>query len=539
MTKLHFSKTRICYWDSARSELKLPADPNTLPDGVTLLGDNESRNYRIAQLAAATHNWHTIPYNTYGYYCTPAEMNAVYENSNSVTPLNCKVTIGHNIPLSRNATTNATQLSFNNTIYSLIVDLPPNDHVTTEIDFLTVPEHNAFCRTFDGSLYDTLNRNVLPKPNIMFKVPRAKHTDSLFPNATSTSAAADFTNVHANNTTFFEEKTSFGETYTQNGLVNAYLPELMQDNNHIKVLYPGENQDVFSVDFSVYKDLATIPTDSVNFNESFTNIDSRNFGTNMLNCAFPNSMMMFMSLVPVLRGPWDNYGMDASFNLQDTPYTVQDDADRTNVERLNLILWSEIQQSKGGMTHADTFTKGLPIKFIKCLPIMDQANSVVTHTVCGTITWDLELEVTDRIYKNINPLKWEMVWPVRTKTYSVNANNVISGTGIQETFASGWPKRPLNDAHTRSLKLRRRAYVGPATNWVPYTGDFRPAVLAMNTDAQVWDNLPCDTEQCSNMYTNAVYNETTTCAFKLTGIESTEKITHKSDKEPKSKGKKK
>lgn len=518
MTKLQFSKTRVCYWDSARSELKLPANSNTLPDGVTLEPASDVLPYRLAVVAGAKHNWHTVPINSYGYYCTPAEINALYENSSSITPISCSVTIGHNIPLSRNATTNATQLSFNNTIYSLIVDLPPNDHVTAGTEFDNVKDHNAFCRTFDGSLYSNLNRNVLPKPDIVFKVPKAKNVFSLT-NVVSDKDSSD-TAISGQTINFYEEKTVLPEGYSQNDLVNAYLPELLQDNNNVKVLYPGENQDSFHLDLSSWKDLATIPCDSIHFNESYANIDSRSFGVDMINCAFPNSMILYMSLVPVLRGPNDLFQIDGDGNTIDTPYTFQTNVQDKAVNHLNRILWSEIIQSKAGFTHKDMYTMGIPIKFIKCLPIMDQADTVVAHTVCGTLSWTLEVEVTERLYKSVNPLKWEMVYPQRVKQVTIDANKKVTTSFVREYYTSGWPKRPLNDKHQRTPLVRRRAYADlNDRSGTPYTSTYTPPIIKMGDAAAASQNLPNNQEQSAEYYTNAAYNDIFTATFKGTKVQ--------------------
>lgn len=254
--------------------------------------------------------------------------------------------------------------------------------------------------------------------------------------------------ITENNYKDFNWHPGLPQCYTQNGAVNAYLPELLQDNSNVKALYPGENQDTFYLDLSSYKTLATIPCDSINFNETFANLDSR---ASLINstAAFPSDLLSIMSVVPVLRGPRQLFK-----NLTDTPY----DNCVTNVSQdsdLSKILWSEILQSKNNMTHDNCFTKSLPQKFIKCLPILAQDDNGVNHTICATITWTLEIETTERLYKNINPLKWEMLWPMRYGIPTVE-NGKLTGVTWQETMISSQGLRPLNDEHYRQLQLRRR-----------------------------------------------------------------------------------
>lgn len=214
MPLLNFSKTRVVYWDSGKSSITLPANADTLPTGVSFLTDNVALPYRLAKLvgqdATTTtvgHQWHVIPYNAYGYYCTPAEINAVIENSNSFTPISCNYSIGHTIPLSRTATASTTQLSFNNTIYSLITDLPANDHVTCEEPF-DLASLNTFCRTFDGAKYSDQTRNLLLIPDLYFKVPRVKS-----PGTNNPTPGPDTSAFYPD---FLEQGTTLPDGYTQN-----------------------------------------------------------------------------------------------------------------------------------------------------------------------------------------------------------------------------------------------------------------------------------------------------------------------------------
>lgn len=511
MTKLKFSKTRIVYWESNRSSLKLPVNANTLPVEVTLLADNPALPYRIASVigkdattVTTGHQWHTIPYNQYGLYCTPSEINALYENSNSFTPISVNYVIGHTIPLSRTATSSTTQLSFNNTIYSLICDLPGQDHITIGNEFGTVQDFSNFCRTYDGSRYDNLERAVLPTPPILFKVPRVKSEGTYWPALPGQSVPAITTNYKN-----FEWATGLPQGYTQNGAVNAYLPELLQNNSMVKVLYPGENQDMFQLDLSSYKLFSTIPCDSINFNETFANLDSRASLINT-NLAFPSSLISFMTLVPQLRGPQDLF-----VDTTDTPYANIIGATGTDTQKLSKVLWSEVLQSKNGMTHDNCFTEPLPYKFIKCLPIMAQDNNVVNHTICGTVTWTIEIETTDRLYKNINPYKWEMLWPVRHMQPTV-VDGVITGILPLEGMASSTGLRPLNDQHWTKLQLRRRAetQLAATSTTNPNNTSFRPTIATVN---DVGEAIPEAVEQDIGFYTSAEYNDLHTKAFTAVG----------------------
>lgn len=66
--------------------------------------------------------------------------------------VNCKVVVGHAVPLAKYPSTEKKLgLSFNNTIFSLIVDLPDKDMVTMDKNFDTYDYASYFHRTFDGT----------------------------------------------------------------------------------------------------------------------------------------------------------------------------------------------------------------------------------------------------------------------------------------------------------------------------------------------------------------------------------------------------
>lgn len=541
MTLLKFSKTRIVYWDSYRSTLTLPANANTLPTEVSKVDVGDDLPYLVYRIRGTDasnigHNWHNIPYNAYGLYCTPAEINSLYENSNSITPKSCGFVVGHTIPLNRNATSNSTQLSFNNTIYSLIVDMPGNDMVTCGWEDDVISKFNIFIRTFDGSTYDTLKRNVLPRNDIIFKVPKVKTNGTFQP--TQGGALSDTKALYKDFENFTGTDT-FGliNGLTQNCVVNAYLPEILQDNSNVKTLYPGENQDMFHLDLKQFEPLSTIPCSQINFNECWNNQDARSQWLNS-NLAFPGDVLTVMSLVPVSRGVEDTFefGTDQPFN--DFPYgTDFSDTGTGNLGKFQQMLWSEIIQSKNGMKHMDTYTSNLPTKFIKCLPIMSQDDTPVTHTICGTVTWTLEVEVTDRLHKEINPYKWDMVWPFRYIQRTFNDAKKYTGVKTYETMISSQGMRPLNDSHYKNLQVRRRAHrdndPGKRINY-PYrsTNNYTPALADTTANLGRYTNsIPYDTEQPPGLYTPACVNHNPTATF---GAQTGARLTRSQTKKLKS-----
>lgn len=520
MTLLKFSKTRVVYWDANPSALKLPANANTIPDGVGLYVDNKVAPYMVYQISPNKHNWHIVPYNHFGCYMNPAELNAVYENSNSFYPKSCSMIIGHTIPLTKNATANSTQLSFNNTIYSLIYDMPGNDHVTAGTGFNNAQEADAFFRTFDGSKATDLKRNLLPSPLILFKVPRVKNEKSF----DVIQRPYEENKENPQYKPFYEESKGLEQGYTQASMVNAYLPEIMQDNHNVKTLYPGENQDTFHVDLTPYKTYSTIACDSLNFNETFANIDVRAAQINS-NTAFPNSLFLWMSIVPSMRGPTDMFSFQ-DVGLVDTPYCSKMDINtaQTTLEGQNFALWSEILKSHHGERHESTFLPPLPNKFIKCLPIMAQDDVAIAHTICGTVTWFIEIECTERMYKHINPYKWEMVWPMR---YLVNKkfdkDGLLTSNRVRETFISSQGMRPLHDNHWKQLQYRLRgANSLDPTNIINPNTDNAPIPLAasrtvdggVRTDTGLL-NLPIDFETEQMRWTPAALNDLHTASFQM------------------------
>lgn len=102
--------------------------------------------------------------NSYGLFLTMAELYSLYENFDSFIPTHLNIVIGHAVPLAKYPnTTGTTQLSFNNTIYSLICDLPANDMVTLNQNFATYEDAYYFYRTYDGTSFkDGTTSQLLP-----------------------------------------------------------------------------------------------------------------------------------------------------------------------------------------------------------------------------------------------------------------------------------------------------------------------------------------------------------------------------------------
>lgn len=534
MTKLQFSKTRVVYWDSAANGLVLPANANTIPNGVGPVPttvEKDALPYLSYGILGSTHNWHMIPQNQYGLYCTSAEINALYENSSSFTPTHMGFTVSHTIPLSKTASGSTTQLSFNNTIYSLVYDLPSNYLVQPGLCFSTIQEANVFFRTFDGLKYSDSTRNLLPKPDILFKVPNAKTQGSTYmtrvgTNATSAPAAKEY----AKYPNFNSVRTGMPDGHTQNSLVNAYLPEFLQDNKNVKALYPGENQDDMQHDLQSFATWSTIHTSCINFNEVFASLDCRNFGVNFLNVAFPSDIMLFMNVIPECAGvnqPWTQ----VTGNVIKTPYTAMNNTGTSTVAKdFGAAFWSTTMQQKAQALHNDFITNILPKKWIKCLPIVANDNIVVDHTICATITWTLDVDITDRIHKEINPWKWEMVWPTRIAERKYDNTGALTSTIVKEYMRSGWPVRPLNDSHCTSLRLRCRDLddLQPDNITTTYNQDKNYVPPVMKHAANVDEHVPTENLENLTRFTNTIWNQNYTAAWPNSNeVNPTANVTHK------------
>lgn len=360
MTILNFTKTRIVYWTGTENQIVSPTNFNVLPTGVTKIFGDGDFNYNVFSIAGNSHNWHTVPMNYYGLYCTNQEMLMMYQNNSEIKPLNMKCTIGHSIPLNTTTTGTITNLSFNNTIYSLIHDLPPNDWVTIKpwgIDN-NDEERSIFFQTYDGGRRDTKNQLLLPKQDIWFKVPYvAVHNQPITimsTNADTTLTAAEQARITTPITVGLQNNNNI--YLTENNLANMYLPEVLMSNTHTKALYPGENQDFMEINI---KDsgYATINTSQIRVNEYFTNKDDRNWGMNA-NMPFPS--LEVMNVVPLIQGTQKPSVTITNTNVYDinTPWTESDinPVTTTDVQSFQTRFMRETIRSRHNCSESDMYT---------------------------------------------------------------------------------------------------------------------------------------------------------------------------------------
>lgn len=173
-------------------------------------------------------------------------------------------------------TTANTQLSFNNTIYSLIYDLHDTNFVSPKAVFSDESAALDFCTTFDGASFaDKSKRTLLPVNGLNYEVPATGN--KLMINDDTTKRDSPCVTVQYGKNTEYKltEPNSFEEqSATEDELKKAYLPRFLQDNQNVKLLYPGENVDVTTIvnDGGVYAGLPILDADGNLVSHSFNAI---------------------------------------------------------------------------------------------------------------------------------------------------------------------------------------------------------------------------------------------------------------------------
>lgn len=428
--ELEFSKTRIVYYDNQPNGITADGI-NNLAVITSNVGDGYG-DIKIVNLPGTIHNWHQIPINNYGWYCTIAEMQSLFYNFDFIKPISTEAVISHGVPISKYAgTTSTVNLSFNNTIYSLIADI-----VDDNLDFIQPKQqlHNEHFRTFDGAKYTDNKQLTLPKPDILYKIPWTDNnytgtsgtdkTGSLDPptsldlieGSPANLSAADNNVLH---TLVTELKNHYDMPVTLNEMKNLYLPEFLQDNNHVKALYPGENQDKFFYDGSD-NTFASIYTGGLNFNEYFANLDTRD--PTLTNAQFNEQYFLNMPVFPQLRGSITSNAKN-NFTAQGVENAIDAwkvDADFNTQHRMNC--WKQALVS--GFSHEDMFASNIPLKFIKCLPILDPDGNLVSHSVCATLTHTFKLKCKPRVPQIPRPIHWGNVYKLQKPVV-----NFVNGQG--------------------------------------------------------------------------------------------------------------
>lgn len=388
-----FSKTRISYYDNA---------PNT-----TIIGNYDdftierpentaSYPYLTVQVPSARHGWSYVPLNAYGLYCTFAEIQSLVENNDSFVPEKLEVTIGHTIPLARYpSTANSTQLSFNNTIYSLIAT--SDDGYLAVNQYIQDNEVDEIVRSFDGvSAVDGLTRSTLPKRNIFFRIPYHSLDTSATPTAAANETTAVWQGILQNVGTNANLATRLQYNQTIRQLIDSYIPELLQNNDNVYTLYPGENQ--FQREFDkLDPKFCALDCSGPSFNETVWQLDQRL--NTLINRDFTDRSASNILSLPIL---FNLKGNNNDFNPDNFTEGTQAQINT------NFNKFTDIYNNRKAI---DDYTAHLTKIFVKGVPIVDSDNNLVPHTFCCTITWTLYVKCNPRSDMQANRLQWRMTYP--------------------------------------------------------------------------------------------------------------------------------
>lgn len=404
-----FSKSRLVYYNNDPANI---VDTDADWKKITVTNSNASSAYKICTVPADMHNWHQVPTNTYGLYASFNEYMLMLENFQHIQPVSCNVSVSHCVPLAKYpGTANTTQLSFNNTIFSLVYDLYDTDMVQASTVFPNKNTASYFYQSFDGSNFQDRKRVLLPKNPIQYKIPYPEELNS---------------------TTAKVEKNN-------DLLKRAYYPDFLQDNTNVKALYPGENIDIFnfSNDENAY---GGFDTGNLHFGENFTNFDIRAWDSNK-NIQVNPKIALNHDVFPSLRGPTSH--------------------DATNETIGNSHLRDLAYKHEASYTYNDKFTRTIPQKFIKGLPILDADDNLVTHSFLTILTHTLTIKVTRRPDYMPRPLQYGYLLPQLFVSIDDPSNK--SGTLLLTTKG---PARPLvHKPYSRiQTRLRPKAWVAAKPN---------------------------------------------------------------------------
>lgn len=446
---LEFSKTRIVYYNNL---------PNTLnstnwTDKIKVRKANTkdaNKCIRIGTVEGATHGWHFIPTNNWGLYTTYNEFVSLIENSSHVQPIGFDVSVSHAIPLAKYpGTANTTQLSFNNTIYSLIYDLMDTDYVRAPTPYNDKNNYIDFIKSYDGSSWKDSSRVTLPNPDIQFKIPYAQDTESDENNNVDAQTRLVTTNVVVDNSGTFSTDDG-NKSVPLSDLKLVYFPEFLQDNENTKVLFPGENIDRYSFSDPDNR-YAGFSTDGIMAGEHFANLDLRNYYMNSTSIPHDPAYVLTADIFPVLRGPTDyndNFGIcwPDDWNTLDTEMT------RSNLETVAAL--------STGYKYNNQYTTAVPQKFIKGIPLIDPDNNIINHQFCVLLTHTLKVKLTPRTPHIPRPLQWDHVYPIRER-YMLKIPGTSPGLDqysqkTRTTFKRIFPLKPMKPqlytAPTRRLR---------------------------------------------------------------------------------------
>lgn len=470
---MKYSKTRVVYWDN---NLTNTSDENPNCTIITP-STNEPALYGVGEIEGSDLGWHHLPMNHYGLYLTTSEMQDLLELNAKITPVSAKVTIGHTIPLAQYpGTTNTLALSFNNTIYSKTYHQPPSARLCPMLDFDTIHDFYNFCRTFDGHRWvenppTPAQRSVLPKPNLRFIYPKPDYWTE---HAGSTSRANGYAREHtlvaglndstaqqANIATYLLRATNykafqaFDDTVEQplleNDLMAGYAPEFLQDNANLKALYPGENIDEFEV--RPKPNLThTIDNSEELLNDLWQTRDVRAMFNNS-NFNYIDAVYLYLNLWPQCKGPHTNWNTNGAY-IDENPLQFNGEGTAVSQGKHNVGLIESFMKSLTGFEYKDQWNDAIGHLWIKGNEILDPTGALVVHTFQGTVTWQLELDVMEKIHKPLrDPWKWINVYRRIQRVVIPGVNQAGDTYAYRTKYTKGNPYRSQSDELRYGTKI--------------------------------------------------------------------------------------
>lgn len=425
----NFTKTRMVYYDNNINILNAANRDTNITISNTSTS-NDSSGYGIARIKGSVHNWSTIPFNKYGLYLSINELYYLYNSSSKIIPKNIRVCLGHCVPIAKYpGTTNTTQLSFNNTIYSIIYELQDITNITTAEDFGTTDFTN-FRQTYDGASYSDNSRSSLPKNDLLYKFPDYITSDSKTSEGTTIKIASTATSLPTS-TTLPESQDG---ALTRKQVAYQYTPEFLKDNNNVYVLYPGENQ--YEYDYNIGEsDFVCIDTNSLMFNEASNLCDIRGGYHMNSDTKFKGEQHLYQEVCPRVR--YNGFIVEGNQSNGDLHYDL-------NTKRYNDLYYN---QDTGAIKD-----HGPPKLFIKGNPILDDSNNLVSHTFQALITWSIDLDVIPRIEPIPRSLQEGFV-VLRHETYRTAGAATVEH---KTSFTQPYPLKPQSQTFKNMPSARNR-----------------------------------------------------------------------------------
>lgn len=456
-----FSKTRLIYFEN---------NPDTITganlDAKVTIPDNKNiklaanSQYQICQIAPNTTGWHKLPMNTYGCAMTEAEIGFLYHAATEFWPVKMQVTVGHCIPLAKYpSTTNATQLSFNNTIYSLFYKNYDTKYVISDpLFYNSIDDAINFYRTFDGSSFKDNKRLMLPQPSIYYKIPAvttdkdativAKKDDNVYKDSYPLTATAALGAINFIQDVDYGAVKPVGNVCTLLDYKKMYYPAFQQDNENLYALYPGEN--IFTESYSCDKTKNNvINLSQPTFNKHYMDTDGRGYGINS-NTVFDSEWLLHQTCFIASRGPTDR----ASYGLGDTP-----EHHRTHNIDPNSF-----------------YEQGPPEIYCKGIPILDPTDNVVPHHFLASCTWELTIcfnRYQPSIPRNLRWGYYNREFLQELDTIITSGNKKTPKYKTRPVGIRSWPQRLFNDSHWEG-NMYWQSRTNPTDNQQDFTDPIYP-----------------------------------------------------------------